>query len=143
VGSGPEEALLKEMCSTLGIEKKVKFISWIERDALMRMFKTSSVFLFPSHEGAGMVVAEALSFGVPVVCLDNEGPGEFINESCGIKVKQSSYTATTNALGDALGILHTDFKKHQKMRLGARRRFESLFHWDRRGEQLQNIYASL
>jgi glycosyltransferase involved in cell wall biosynthesis len=143
VGSGPEEALFREMCIKLGIEKNVKFISWIERDALMQMFKTSSVFLFPSHEGAGMVVAEALSFGVPVVCLDNEGPGEFNHESCGIKVKQGSYNETTDALANALEILHCDSQRHQEMRLGARRRFETLFHWDRRGEQLQKLYTSL
>jgi len=143
VGSGPEEGLLKKMCAYLEIEKNVKFISWIERDALMEMFKTSYVFLFPSHEGAGMVVAEALSFGVPVVCLDNEGPGEFINDSCGLKVRQDSYDATTSSLADALKTLFYNSEKHQEMRFGARKRFESLFHWDRRGEQLQNIYASL
>lgn len=143
VGGGPEEFLLRKLVKDKNLEHNVKFISWIERGALMQLMKTASVFLFPSHEGAGMVVAEALSFGVPIICLDNEGPGEFIDESCGIKVKQGSYKATTDALGDALEILHLDFKKHQELRLGARMRFERLFHWDRRGEKLQNIYASL
>ena len=44
------------------------------------------LFSFPSHEGAGMVVAEAMSFGLPVVCLNNEGPGEFITTNCGFAV---------------------------------------------------------
>ena len=143
VGSGPEEELLKKMCRENNIEPYVQFISWIERDVLMQMFKTSSVFLFPSHEGAGMVVAEALSFGLPVICLDNEGPGEFIDETCGIKVKKGNYNNTTDELAHALKKLFTHSSTQDAMRLGARKRFENIFHWDRRGELLRNIYADL
>lgn len=143
VGSGPEEALLRKICKKNRIEQNVKFISWIQRDALMQMFKTSSVFIFPSHEGAGMVVPEALSFGVPVVCLDNEGPGQFIDETCGIKVQKSNYATTVNDLSEALKSLYNNPEKRNNMRIGARKRFENIFHWDRRGEQLQKIYAEL
>lgn len=143
VGSGPEESKLRKMCSNLKIEHHVKFISWIERDALMQLFKTSSVFLFPSHEGAGMVVAEALSFGLPVICLDNVGPGAFIDKTSGIKIEKSDYEHTTEGLSTALKTLYFDASLRSKMRMGARKRFENIFHWDRRGEQLQKIYATL
>ena len=49
----------------------------------MNIFQNGVAFLFPSHEGAGMVVTEALSFGLPVICLDNAGPGELIDSSSG------------------------------------------------------------
>jgi glycosyltransferase involved in cell wall biosynthesis len=143
VGNGPEEVMLQKICAKNNIEHQVKFISWLERDVLMHMFKTSSVFMFPSHEGAGMVVAEALSFGLPVVCLDNEGPGNYIDETCGVKVKISNYEDTTEELSEALKTLYSDISKHNNMRVGARKRFEDVFHWDRRGEQLQKIYADL
>lgn len=142
-GSGPEENRLKKRCETLGIEHHVTFISWIERAALMQKFKNASVFLFPSHEGAGMVVAEALSFGLPVVCLKNEGPGEFITDSCGFAAPQGRYNATVSGLAAALTHLHDDRDKRNTMRRAARQHFETHFHWDRRGEQLQQIYASL
>lgn len=143
VGSGPEEVMLRKLCVKNNIEHQVKFISWLERDVLMHMFKTSSVFLFPSHEGAGMVVAEALSFGLPVVSLDNEGPGNYIDETCGVKVKKSNYEDTTEELSEALKTLYFDISKRNNLRVGARKRFEDVFHWDRRGEQLQKIYADL
>ena len=63
VGSGPDLALYKQLCKEEKIEKNVTFIEWIDRKDLLEMYKDASVFLFPSHEGAGMVVAEALSFG--------------------------------------------------------------------------------
>ena len=90
-----------------------------------------------------MVVAEALSFGLPVVCLDNSGPGEFIDPSCGISVSIGDYKETVNGLADALLLLHQDENLYQNMRVAARTRFEQQFHWDRRGEQLETIYQNL
>jgi len=143
VGSGPEEKKLKMLAEDLKISAYVKFISWIERDALMEKFKSASVFLFPSHEGAGMVVAEAMSFGLPVICLDNEGPGQFINKNCGIAVPHNTYTSTINGLAHALISLFVLPEKKMEMGKAARRQFELTFHWDRRGEELQKIYAAL
>jgi glycosyltransferase involved in cell wall biosynthesis len=143
VGSGPEEKKLIKMAADLNIEDKVQFVLWMERNELMKLFKQAQVFLFPSHEGAGMVVPEALSFGLPVICLDNCGPGSFINDQCGIKVKEDTYDNTTFNLAEAMRTLYSDKSKYKKMRKGARAQFEHVFHWDRRGEQLAKIYESL
>ena len=143
VGSGPEEGLLKSMADKLQIANQVKFVSWIERADLMILFREASAFIFPSHEGAGMVVAEALSFGLPVICLDNEGPGKYINEQCGYAIPQNSYQNTVRDLGSAIGDLFHNPEKRIAMSMEARKRFETTFHWDRRGEQLEKIYAAL
>lgn len=142
VGKGPEEDYLKKLTLKLNIEKQVKFISWIERDKLMKIFKDSSAFLFPSHEGAGMVVAEALSFGLPVICLDNEGPGEFINKECGYAVTHTTYEKTCTYLSSAIFEVYKQGLDNT-MRKAARNHFLNHFHWDRRGEQLAEIYAKL
>ena len=119
------------------------FIEWVERKDLLEIYKDASVFLFPSHEGAGMVVAEALSFGLPVVCLDNCGPGEFITEKCGISINMRDYQSTINDLSSALNSIYTNKNLHSQMSKEARKRFENYFHWDRRGEQLNEIYQTL
>lgn len=143
IGSGPEEGFLKSLVSDLKIGDKVKFISWIERDELMAKFKEASAFLFPSHEGAGMVVAEALSFGLPVICLDNEGPGQFISRENGFAIPVGDYDQTIDGLAAAIQELHASPQKRKKMGKAARKQFENFFHWDRRGEQLQKVYADL
>lgn len=143
VGRGPEEKLLIKMARDLGIENNIQFVLWMERNELMKLFKQAQVFLFPSHEGAGMVVPEALSFGLPVICLDNCGPGSFINEQCGIKIQEDTYDHTTFKLAEAMRALYSDKSKYKKMKEDARAQFEHVFHWDRRGEQLAKIYESL
>lgn len=143
VGKGPEEQKLKQLAESHGVQQHIKFINWLERNELMKLFKAASAFLFPSHEGAGMVVAEALSFGLPVICLDNEGPGQFITEDCGFKIPMQDYESTVKGLKEALLKLLTSENKRQAMSKAARARFETTFHWDRRGEQLSKIYDKL
>ena len=42
---------------------------------------SSSALLFPSfHDSAGFVVSEALTLGLPVICLDHAGPGEIVSQ---------------------------------------------------------------
>lgn len=143
VGSGPEAAFLAALARELAVQAQVRFIPWMPRPELMRRFETASAFLFPSHEGAGMVVAEALSFGLPVVCLDNEGPGQFVHPQCGYAIAPGTYEATVEALAQAIGALYEAPEKRQEMSLAARQQFEARFHWDRRGTELQTIYAEL
>lgn len=143
VGKGPQQEQLEKLVEQLNISKNVEFIAWMDRKALMELLKTASVFLFPSHEGAGMVVAEALSFGLPVVCLQNEGPGEFIDPSCGFTIPESNYENTTNELGNAILKLKNDDLLLNKMRKNARAKFNKVFDWNTRSDLLKNIYDSL
>ena len=143
VGSGPEQAYLEDLCKAKKVQSQVKFIDWIERSALIELYKEASAFLFPSHEGAGMVVAEALSFGLPVICLDNAGPGQFITNDCGFAIPHQSYNETVSKLGEAIDTLFNKPEKVKEMSFAARARFESHFNWNQRGVQFKNIYETL
>lgn len=143
VGSGPEKEFYKKIITENNVEKYVEIIEWIDRKELMKLYEKASVFLFPSHEGAGMVVAEAMSFGLPVVCLNNEGPGEFVTQNCGFAVPQLDYSNTVLELKESLQKLYFDKELLYKMSLGARKQFEEKFTWNSRGEHLKNIYKKL
>ncbi|SMG11328.1 Glycosyltransferase involved in cell wall bisynthesis [Marivirga sericea] len=144
VGSGPEKERYCKMIANAGLTDKVEIIAWIDRKDLLNLYRESSVFLFPSHEGAGMVVAEAMSFGLPVVCLDNEGPGEFVDQSSGIAVNQSSsYNETIEELADGLLHLYRKPDFYQRLSQGARKRFENNFDWETRHTILDKVYKKV
>lgn len=141
VGSGPELNYLKQIATDKNILERITFIDWIERKDLLELYKKSSLFLFPSHEGAGMVVAEAMSFSLPVICLNNSGPGEFIDNHSGIAIQEASYSETVSKLSHAISdVFHS---KSDATPEGARKRYEEFFKWDVRGEQLKRIYSEL
>lgn len=143
VGSGPEMARYTALVQTLGIAEWVRIDTWMPRTELFDCYRQASAFLFPSHEGAGMVVAEALSFGLPVICLDNAGPGAFIDTESGIAVPLQDYAGTVSALADALTRLHADAGLRMRLQAGARARYATHFHWDRRGEALHTTYQRI
>lgn len=143
VGSGPEKGFYGQLINNSIAKDNIEIIEWIERKELMKFYAKSSVFMFPSHEGAGMVVAEALSFGLPVVCLDNIGPGQYITSECGFIIPQTNYDETVSGLNDALYKLFNDSSLLVKMSRKARERYNERFTWNSRGEHLNEIYNSI
>ena len=74
-GAGPDEGRLRMLARRFGVEDRVEFRGWVPRRDLLALMQGADVMLFPSfHEEAGWAVAEAVSVGLPVVCLDRGGP---------------------------------------------------------------------
>lgn len=141
VGKGPLLSYLKAFMAKQGIEHAVQINEWVDKDQMPHIYKESSVFLFPSHEGAGMVVPEALSYGLPVVCFDNEGPGEFIDTECGFKIPYSTYEQSVSQFAQALHDLYFNREHYRLLSEGAYKAFESKFKWDTKAEMLNKIYS--
>lgn len=142
VGKGEEKNRLQQIAKEEGIADKIKWINWIERSEMEKLYLQSKVFLFPSHEGAGMVVPEAMSYGLPVVCLDNVGPGELAS-SAGMKVAHEDYSAVVEKLGEQLMQLHTSEDLYQSKSLASKAQFEKLFKWESKGEIITQAYERL
>ncbi len=143
IGKGPLKTELEKLTVQLNIDQAVTFIDWIDRKDLDQYFANASVFLFPSHEGAGMVVPEALSFGVPVLCLDNIGPGEFIDQHCGVKVQNDKQDATISELSKELSLMYHDPVHLKLLSEGAKKQFENRFTWERKGKIIAQIYSEI
>jgi glycosyltransferase involved in cell wall biosynthesis len=78
-GKGRDEPRLQAIARRLGVEGRVRFLGQVPRDEVLRlMAEDADVLLFPSlHDEGPMVVAEALTVGLPVVCLDRGGAQGF------------------------------------------------------------------
>lgn len=74
VGSGPEQAVLKDMAEGFGLEDNILFVGRCEGNQLGGWFRIGSVFVLASeYEPFGAVVNEALLAGLPVVCSHRAG----------------------------------------------------------------------
>jgi glycosyltransferase involved in cell wall biosynthesis len=144
IGKGPEKQRLQEIALECELfDDAVRFVDWMDREELSRFFAASKVFFFPSHEGAGMVVPEALSFGVPVLCFDNYGPGEFVDKSCAVKVPYTSYDQSVREFSEALDLLLHDEKYRQSLAENALTRFQQKYTWKKKALQIQAIYDEI
>jgi glycosyltransferase involved in cell wall biosynthesis len=74
VGSGPEQAKLMTFAERLGLDNVV-FAGFLNQNEIARGFVVSDVFVLPStkDETWGLVVNEAMNFGLPVVVSNQVG----------------------------------------------------------------------
>lgn len=143
LGSGPLEKDLKDLSKGLESESSISFIKWIKKNEMPHFYHSGDLFLFASHEGAGMVVAEAMSNELPVICFDNFGPGEISGNNSGLKVKYSNYNKSVDDFSKALEELFYNDDKRKRYAINAKRRFTRNFTWDTKGEKLRKIYESV
>lgn len=72
-GSGEAQytSFLRQKVKEHGIENQVEFLGFTEGEQKAQNFANSHIFVLPSyHENFGIVVAEALSYGLPVITTD-------------------------------------------------------------------------
>lgn len=114
VGKGPFEKKLRNISKRLCIENHIDWIPWVERFKLSEIYLKHDVLLFPSlHDSGGMVVLEAMSHGLPIICLDLGGPSIMIDNSCGIKIKVKRKSAQQVCDELASGLTKITYNKEE------------------------------
>ena len=134
---------LKHKQKKLEIEHAITFIPWLEREQLDHLYRKANVFLFPSHEGAGMVVSEAFSYGLPVLCFNNCGPGEFVDEDCGFSISYQNYTNSITQFSECLMQLYFDRILLDELSQNALLKHSNSFDWDVKGPIFKSVYDSI
>ncbi|MHB8434035.1 MAG: glycosyltransferase [Candidatus Tyrphobacter sp.] len=70
-GDGPAADELRELARELGLTARVRFMGEVQRERLPDLYASSDAFVFPStSETQGLVLAEALAAGLPVIAAD-------------------------------------------------------------------------
>ena len=142
VGDGPEMRALQRLADALEIADRVRFTGWLSRQDALQRLADADIFLFPSCEGGGMVVLEAMAHGLPTVCLEYGGPGEMVGADCGIAVRVGNLDATVSLLARGLATLAGDPSLRHHMGQAARKRVAERYSWELRHEFIGRWYAS-
>lgn len=134
VGQGPDEKKWKKEACSLGVENKIKWVRWLNQAELHQIYSSNDMMLYPSlHDSGGMVVLEALSAGLPVLCLKLGGPGEIVNDNCGmaISVKNKKNHEIIQDISNHLYMFSTHKDKLTNLREGAIKRANDLT-WEKK-----------
>ena len=99
-GKGPSENHIKAIFSQAGLTSRLHFAGLLEQPELADAYKAMDVFAFASFsETQGLVLAEAMAAGVPVVALSAPGVKEVVKNSFnGRLLFESSVAAFVSAL---------------------------------------------
>jgi glycosyltransferase involved in cell wall biosynthesis len=99
VGEGPERGALERACAALGIAERVRFTGFVGEEEKYQFLSAADLYVSTTlHEGFGIVFLEAMSRGLPVICYDEGGQIDFIDESLGALVPVNDEAAFCEAV---------------------------------------------
>ena len=143
LGAGEMTTKWKTLAKQLNIYDKCLWYGWIERDKAIDVMKDGEVFCITSiSDLTSTVTLEALSYGLPIVCLDHCGFAHVVNENCGIKIPVDTPENAAKNFARALQKLNDDKDYRKKLSAGAITRAKD-FNWENKIHQLNSIYNSL
>jgi glycosyltransferase involved in cell wall biosynthesis len=86
-GVGPLKQSLEELIKTLGMRQQIKLLGKLPREAVAdKMRRCDAFVLLSAHETFGIVYAEALACGKPVIAARNGGANEIVLPENGILI---------------------------------------------------------
>jgi glycosyltransferase involved in cell wall biosynthesis len=99
-GAGPEfEAIRNFVDSSSALTGRIHLAGSFTHTQLADLLRGSDFFVYPSrHETFGLVIAEAMSAGLPVVAPDRTAPPEFVDDRSGVLVPPDDVAAIANAM---------------------------------------------
>ncbi len=146
IGDGPERGALAEQVRSSGLEGLVDIRGRVPESDLRRAYSASDVFVLPAivdergeTEGLGVVLLEAMSYGIPVVGSDIGGITDIIeNEVTGLLVPPGD----ANQLASVLERLARDPELADRLGAAGMRRVQAEFGWPEIMRKWAECYGS-
>jgi glycosyltransferase involved in cell wall biosynthesis len=138
-GDGPErDAIQAFVAGRLDLAGRVGLLGRYTKPELADMLRASDLFACPSrHETFGLVIAEAMAAGLPVIAPDRTAPPEFVDKRSGVLVSPDDI----EAIAAAMERIATSLSTYD--RAAIRGRIVDRFGIEAFGERLLGIYRSL
>jgi glycosyltransferase involved in cell wall biosynthesis len=136
VGDGPElsdvQNLLRE---DRLMSNKVVLKGKLDKEKIPEEMKKASFFVYPSeHETFGIVIAEAMACGLPVIVGDGTAPKEYVDIDSGILVPPRDIDAIAHAM-EYMIEHHSDYNCEL-----IRQKVIKKFGYEEFGKRLNQIY---
>jgi glycosyltransferase involved in cell wall biosynthesis len=136
-GSGPEEQRLRQRVESLQLQSYVRFLGFLPEPELPRYFGLADVFCFPSiFETFGIVLAQAMSAGLPVVAANTSAVPEVVQHGV---TGLLSPPLDASAMAVHIAALLDDRALRLRMGEQARERATQLYDWNRIADRYEEV----
>lgn len=129
------EALLSQR-KALGLNDRIVFAGELDDDLLAKQYLDASVFVLCSfHEGYGMVLDEAIAYGLPVIATRGGAIADTLPEDASLLVPAGNSVELAAAIRQFI----TDASLRTRLRSGALDARERLLTWDHAASEFESI----
>jgi glycosyltransferase involved in cell wall biosynthesis len=107
-------------------------------------FRGSDAFIFTSvRDASGGVNLEAMSHGLPIICIAHQGVGDITDGTCAIGIPPGPIPETIDKLAAAMQQMADDPALRGRMAENARHRAKMCFSWEDKFKGMMGIYESV
>lgn len=143
-GKGSCLERFQTLSKTIGVDSMIHWHGFIANDKIIEQYQQMDLFALPSlREPAGIVFLEAMSCGLPVLCVDSGGPAYYITPDVGIKIPLGSKEDMINAFAKNIDFLSSNTTAVHKMKHRATQRIKDHFTWNALTQQMLETYTSV
>jgi glycosyltransferase involved in cell wall biosynthesis len=144
IGGGPSEARLRARAAAPDLAGRVAFTGMLPRSEALARLRGGDLFVFASRtETQGLVLAEALSAGLPAVAVDGPGVGDSVRDGVdGLIVAAMPEPDRAERVAAAIGELAGDEARRHRM-AGRAATDAGRFSVDRRVGETEGLYRAL
>ncbi|MCC6240848.1 MAG: glycosyltransferase family 4 protein [Phycisphaerales bacterium] len=142
-GDGPQRGEIQSTIDRLGLAGKVVLLGRVPYEQMTEKFAQSDAFLFTSlRDSMGTVVREAMSAGLPVICLDHQGVAVAVTAQTGIKIPVHTPQQVIDDLAAGLRRLADDAGLRQRLSENVRAAAEGNA-WPHRIKTISQMYEKI
>jgi glycosyltransferase involved in cell wall biosynthesis len=145
-GFGPEQDALQQRVQSLGIAERVNFLGAVAPTELPALYRRASLFVAPfvrarngDQEGLGLVVAEAMACGCPVLAGNVEGVRDLVGNGAGVQVDATDHAALAKAVVELLG----DRERRAQLAEAGRAHVLQHYAWEAVAETYRHLFETL
>jgi glycosyltransferase involved in cell wall biosynthesis len=141
IGTGPRLEQYRTLAEKLNVARHVRFLGFVEHDEMPQHYAQADLFVLPSRrESFGLVLAEAMACGLPVVATTAGAIPEVVEDGVtGVLVPPDE----PEALAEAINSLLSDRETRAAMGMKGRERVEKHFTWDKVAQRLIEGYHKM
>lgn len=139
--AGPDEGgyldLVQKIIIQYGLGAKVDYVGEVDGEVKGALYQSADLFVLPTYsENFGLVVAEALAHGIPVITTKGAPWSDLVTFGCGWWVDTGVY-ALVPALQEAISLADADRKM-----MGRRgQQYVQRYNWDAIAQHTLEVYG--
>lgn len=143
VGDGEARSELERLARTHGVDDDVEFLGWLSQTGVQSALWQSDALVLPSiKECGGAVVLEAMAAARAAIVVRWGGPGDYVDESCGILVEPLGRDHVVEGITEAINRLYRDPLLCEELGRNAKKRVIAKYTWDAKVDRMIDIYRS-
>ncbi|MEY2795381.1 MAG: hypothetical protein RIR10_1097 [Planctomycetota bacterium] len=144
VGEGYDLEECKAEAARFAVCHRCRFHGRLPREQVEEFYRDADAFVFPSfRESSGIVVLEAMRWGLPMVVATTGGPGFVVDANSGIRVEPRSPDQYATDIAAAIDRLVADPLLCRSLGAGAQRRVAEVGLWDLKFRRMTDRYREV